>query len=579
MPMLRLQEKHIQVEQVKLALQNAPAGFGGSWLTALLVCVALAEQTSILPWFAAYTLVSLYGFYYVLWRRRPPREIAVNSDTWFLLGITFLGGSLWGILPWLAFDPDNIANSTLILGIIAGIVGAALAMMSPFVPCYIIFLLTAVFPLSLKLFLQDDFIFILLGMASVVYMMVMYYFAQYSQLATIAAINLRFQNADLLLQLQRESASAHAARDAAQMATESKSKFLAAASHDLRQPIHAMNLFLEALARSGLSAQQQEIIHNAKSASLATRDMLNALLDYSKIEAGVMQQLPIIFYLQPLLGQIENELAGLAHQKNIIYRSRETPLAVFADPALTAQILRNLISNAIRYTETGGILIGCRKRKHDVLVEVWDTGIGIPATQFKKIFDEFYQIDNPERDRQKGLGLGLSIVQGIAKTMGAPVTLASIPGRGSVFRLRLPLAQSVVIEDAKATELIADFKGRRVLVIDDDRMVLDAMRALLASWQCTVDTAESITDALRCANAHLPDLVISDYRLRAGTTGTDAIARLRQVSGINLPCITLTGDTAPERLREALAADATLLHKPISARELNAAMAKFLLRL
>lgn len=576
MPVLPVQEKHILTEQVKLALQNAPAGFGGSWFTALLVCVALAQQTGILLWFAAYTLVSIYGFYYILRRRRSPEETPVNRDAWFLLGITSLGGLLWGILPWLAFDPGSIANSTLILGVIAGIIGAALAMMSPFLPCYLTFLLTAAFPLALKLLLQDDFIFILLGMACVVYMVVMYYFAQYSQIATIAAINLRFQNADLLLQLQRESASAHAARDAAQMATTSKSKFLAAASHDLRQPIHAMSLFLEALAHSGLSAQQQEIIHNAKSASLATRDMLNALLDYSKVEAGVMQPSPIIFYLQPLLGQLENELAGLAHQKNIVYRSHETTLAVFVDPALTAQILRNLISNAIRYTETGGVLIGCRRRKHEVLVEIWDTGIGIPATQSEKIFDEFYQIDNPERDRQKGLGLGLAIVRGIAKTMGAPITLASIPGRGSVFRLRLPLAQSTVIEDAEAVELITDFKGWRALVIDDDRMVLDAMRALLVSWQCAVDTAETIPDALHCAGANLPDLVITDYRLRGGDTGADAIARLRQVSGINLPCITITGDIAPERLREALATDTVLLHKPVSIHKLNVAMATFL---
>lgn len=569
----RFQEQPILVEQLQLVLSNALIGFGGSWLTALVVSVTLSGQPGLLPWFAIYTLICICCTLYVL--RHPvvdPGQVERVSRV--VIVITSTGGMLWGALLWIAFKPDDIAGSALLLSTIIGICGAALSMMSPFLLCYLIFLVAVLAPLSIKLLQQNDPIYFAIWLASVIYAVAMYYFARFSHNAVLGAIKLRFENIQLLAQLQ-------AARDQALAANSAKSKLLAAASHDLRQPLHAMTLFLEALSRSGLSPPQQEIFTNAKLAANASRDLLNTLLDFSRIEAGVINMAPCTFYLQPLFNRLEKELGGEADHKNLIYRSRETPLAVYADPALSAQILRNLISNAIRYTEQGGVLIGCRNREQFAVVEVWDTGIGIPQAQTEEIFREFYQLGNPEQDRKKGLGLGLAIVKGLAKTMGVEVTVASKSGQGSVFRLSLPLAtdrSGAIIQGIAAEELIIGLNGERILVIDDDVMVLEGMRVLLASWHCAVDCAETIDAALALANMHPPDLVITDYRLREAHTGGEAIAVLRERISRTLPAIIITGDTAPERLREALTTDAVLLHKPVVASQLNAAMVRILMK-
>ena len=341
------------------------------------------------------------------------------------------------------------------------------------------------------------------------------------------------------------------------------------ASHDLRQPIHAQGLFLEVLARSKLSASQYDALANARATWQASAEMLDTLLDFSRIEAGVVEPQMQDFQLQPLLNRIENELAPQADAKGIVYRSRETHGAVRSDPALVALILRNLVSNAIRYTDSGGVLVACRRRGRELLLEVWDTGIGIAPTQQGEIFREFHQLGNAERDRRKGLGLGLAIAQGLARALGHSLSLVSVPGRGSVFRLALPIAQASVaggaLEAAAGHARVFDV---RVLVIDDDEAVRAGMQQLLTAWGCACDVADSIEDAQALARAHPPGLVISDYRLRELRTGAEAIAALRAEFGERLPALLITGDTAPQRLREARASGVPLLHKPVSPNEL-----------
>jgi two-component system, sensor histidine kinase len=252
---------------------------------------------------------------------------------------------------------------------------------------------------------------------------------------------------------------------------------------------------------------------------------------------------------------------------------------VHADPALVALILRNLVSNAIRYTERGGVLVGCRTRAEHTVIEVWDTGVGIEAAQHQAIFREFHQLGNAERDRRKGLGLGLAIAQGLARALGQELTLASVPGRGSVFRLSLPIARVGVVADAGNERRAApqrSFDHVRVLVIDDDETVRAGMRQLLQLWGCACDVADSIEEAQALARAHPPALAIVDYRMREQRTGAQAVASLRAEFGADLPCLLITGDTAPQRLREALATGVPLLHKPVLPGELHRAMSYLL---
>jgi signal transduction histidine kinase/ActR/RegA family two-component response regulator len=403
---------------------------------------------------------------------------------------------------------------------------------------------------------------------SIIYLFSLSLMARNSSREIGSAIRLRFDNVALLGQLQVKTEIAEAAQSEAEHANAAKSKFLAAASHDLRQPIHAQGLFLEVLSRTKLDDHQRNLVNSAHAASDASSELLNALLDFSRIEAGVIEPQLQPVHLQPILNKIENELAPQADAKEIFYRLRETHLAVQTDPLLLELILRNLVSNAIRYTWHGGILVACRKRGDQAVLEVWDTGIGIAPEHQQEVFREFHQLGNPERDRNKGLGLGLAVADGLSRAMAHDLSMVSIPERGSVFRLSLPLADEVPPDPKAMVQSKTRVFNARILIIDDDEIVREGMLHLLRDWGCECDAAESIEEALALAELNVPDVIISDYRLREQRTGVEAIAAVRALLGFTVPALLITGDTAPVRLREAKASGLPLLHKPVSASKL-----------
>ncbi|MFY9478092.1 MAG: hybrid sensor histidine kinase/response regulator [Aquabacterium sp.] len=516
-------------------------------------------------------------------RRGVPLERA-HRNTWWLIALNAVDGALWGALAWVTLSSSTLAGSILVVAVIGGIAGSSMSSLSPVFPAFVAFVVCLLTGLATKLWTLGDPAYDALGVAGVLYTASLLGQSRNSAQAARQAITLRFENIELIERLRQETANAQAQRRAAEQANVAKSRFLAAASHDLRQPIHAQGMFLEVLGSgtAPLDRPQAEALDNARATWQASAEMLDTLLDFSRIEAGVIEPQRRLFALQPLLHKIESELAPQADAKGLVYRTRETPAEVCADPALVALVLRNLVSNAIRYTEQGGVLLGCRHQGGQWVVEVWDTGIGIPASQHQAIFQEFHQLGNAERDRRKGLGLGLAIAQGLARAMGHTLSLASRPGRGSVFRLSLPQADAAQttppwddnLPTGPAHQTV--LAGRRVLVIDDDEAVRDGMRQTLASWGCQCDVAESIEQALDLAHAQAPDLVISDYRLRDQRTGAEAIDLLRTALGRALPSLLVTGDTAPERLREAIDSSVTLLHKPVSPALLHQRMAEAL---
>ena len=343
--------------------------------------------------------------------------------------------------------------------------------------------------------------------------------------------------------------------------------------------VHAQGLFLEVLGQTRMTPHQQDIIDSLRSATRATRDMLDSLLDFSRIEAGVIQPVRQNFSLQELLHAIENDLAPVADAKQLAYRSRDTRVMADSDPALVELILRNLVSNAIRYTDHGGVLVGCRQRGDKVVVEVCDTGIGIAPENQQDIFREFHQLGNPERDRRKGLGLGLAVVQGLTHTLGHRLTLSSRPGRGSVFRLELPLVKNLSPLDYHVTTeavFITPLRGHHALVIEDDESVLQAMVSLLRSWGMSCDAAEGLKEALRCANLQKPHVLVCDFRLHGHSNGTDVIATVRQDIQENTPALLITGDTSPERLQVATRSGIPVLHKPVAPDDLYKALSSLL---
>ncbi len=320
------------------------------------------------------------------------------------------------------------------------------------------------------------------------------------------------------------------------------------------------------------------MLKHAHAASGAAAEMLTTLLDYSRLEAGVVKVRPAAFAVQPLLTALEQEFGVQADTAGLVYRTRETSAAAFADRSLVGLVMHNFISNALRYTARGGVLIACRTRGKRLALEVWDTGAGIPVHQWEDIFKEFHQLGNPERDRRKGLGLGLAIVQRLAREMKTSVELRSHPGRGSVFRLWLDRWQGALEDDASPAPSARSLAGLKVLAIDDDEAVRLGMQSLLQSWGCQCLTAESSADALEALEDVTPDIIITDFRLRHEETGKQVLQALRTYLGTPVPAIIMTGDTSPQRLRDAQSTSALLLHKPVSTGQLRDAIVQLITR-
>ena len=570
--LLRLDEDRILVEQLRLLLRNAKSALIPTFILSSVLVWALTNSSTAAAlkiWFdclmasklnaalqAHRTLASDVAF------ERPQRLV------WIQIFLNLADGCIWGALPWVTLSNSTMAGSILVISTMAAIVGSTMSRLSPVLPVFWAFAATMLCMVTAKVWLLGDPAYGALGVTSIIYLFSLSLMARNSSREIGSAIKLRFDNVALLEQLQVKTEIAEAAQSEAEHANAAKSKFLAAASHDLRQPIHAQGLFLEVLSRTRLDEQQRNLVNSAHAASDASSELLNALLDFSRIEAGVIEPQLQPVRLQPILNKVENELAPQADAKEIFYRLRETRLAVHTDPLLLELILRNLVSNAIRYTWHGGILVACRQRGDQAVLEVWDTGIGIAPEHQQDVFREFHQLGNPERDRNKGLGLGLAIADGLARTMKHDLAMVSIPGRGSVFRLTLPLAAVPLPAPNAMVQSKTRVLTAKVLVIDDDEIVRAGMLHLLRDWGCECDAAESIEEALALAELNVPDVIISDYRLREQRTGVEAISAVRALLGFSVPALLITGDTAPVRLREAKASGLPLLHKPVSASKL-----------
>jgi len=372
----------------------------------------------------------------------------------------------------------------------------------------------------------------------------------------------------------REATAGLAAKmDMAERANHAKSRFFAAASHDLRQPLHALSLFVAALKARDQQPEAQNLIDSIE-ASTATMEMLfSALLDISRLDAGIIEARPVHFSLRTLLLDLDKQFGALAAEKRLRLRFRPCDITLYSDPMLIERILVNLISNAIRYTDDGGVLVACRRRGRMLRLSVIDTGRGISPDQQESVFQEFVQLHNPARDRSKGLGLGLAIVSRLGRLLGHRVELRSRPGHGSVFSIDVPLGDAELI-DPPAPESPAGVipDDALVLLVDDESAILRGMAELFDNWHIDLVTAHSADEAAQWLDSigRLPDVIVSDYRLPDDTDGIEVITRLRQKFGHDIPAILVTGDTAPDTILRITQAGFPLLHKPLRPAKLRA---------
>ncbi|HJQ59893.1 MAG TPA: hybrid sensor histidine kinase/response regulator [Vineibacter sp.] len=485
-----------------------------------------------------------------------------------------VGGSLWGIACVLFYVPDRIEYQLFLVTMLLGAVVSGLVTLAVYPPAYLIFVTPFVVAAIVRYGMENDPLHWGIALAATAVLFLFSNFARYIRNSFVESLRLRME----LAARNRELAERNREAERANLA---KSRFLAAASHDLRQPLHALNLFVGQLRGDGDPAERGRLVARIDAAVADMNELFNALLDISKLDAGVQTPTIADFAVAQLLRRIETSFAVVAREKGLRLRVVSCDALVRSDAILLERILLNLVSNAVRYTSRGGVVVGCRRRDHVLRIEVWDSGVGIPEARQRDIFGEFVQLASPEGDRRAGLGLGLSIVDRLCRLLDHRLQLTSRPGEGSRFSVTVPLtterprAQSA----ADPPPAIADpVRGKLVVVIDDDALVLEGMRGLLQGWGCRVVTADTGNAAL-AALAHgkvRPDLVISDYHLAAGQTGSEALDQLRSALQTPIPALLISGDTSPERLQQARAGGLLLLHKPVNPMALRAVVNRLL---
>jgi signal transduction histidine kinase/CheY-like chemotaxis protein len=364
-----------------------------------------------------------------------------------------------------------------------------------------------------------------------------------------------------------------------QAANLSKSRFLAAASHDLRQPLHALNLFAAQLRSEKDPAERDRLAVRIDTAVANMNELFNALLDISKLDAGALQANVLEFPISRVLNRMAATFTQVALDKGLHLRVVSSSVWVRSDPILLEQILLNLVSNAVRYTPAGGIVVGCRRAGDALRIDVCDSGVGIAPDQQRSIFSEFYQVATPEKHSKAGLGLGLAIVERLCAVLEHPIGLASKLGKGSRFSISVPAVPAPITTAAVAAPVAAvpdRLRGKLILVVDDDALALEGTGGLLRSWGCRVVTAQSDREALTRLDGRAPDLIISDFHLQDGRTGVDAISDLREAVGASIPAFLISGDISQQRLRETHASTHHLLHKPVNPMALRAIMSRLL---
>ncbi len=561
----------VNAEQIRALYSQLPKSTAGMIAGGLVVIGAMWDQVShpaLLAWFAAMLLNQIWRlFLFARYRRNPPApEEARRWGGYWVIGAG-ISGIIWGSAGIFMFVPDAPGYQAFLIIALFAVTTGAVTLIAVHAPSFHAFVLPTILPVIVRVALEGDAIHFYTAAACALVLITLLAFGRNLNKLLTESLHNRFENVDLITQLTAQKQVAEQARHVAEAATRARTQIFAAASHDLRQPLHAMGLFAAALSEK---IRDPEILDgvNSINASVHTLESLfNELLDISKIDAGAIKPEPRDFALKPVLDRLRNEFSTEASEKGLRLSLRAGDCNVWSDPVLLERILRNLVSNAIRNTEIGEIALVCHEHDGKLLLEVQDTGIGIPAEHQARIFDEFYQISIPGRTSAKGLGLGLSIVKRLCDLLGYPVRFSSRVGGGSVFSVEVPLAtiSGAPPPSPAVPRPAGDLTGKLIVVIDDEPAIIQGMKILLGGWGATVitsDTGEDVVAAVHAAGK-LPDLIVADYRLGTGPDGIEMVQRIRQDLDPAIPAILVTGTMVPDLVESARNARLEFLLKPV----------------
>jgi signal transduction histidine kinase len=488
------------------------------------------------------------------------------------LALLFVTSATWGAGPSV-FILGNSSADTLLTATLLAVAGLSAPLAAASRPAIYLSLLPALLPLLLVLTfgpllgeLDITANLVLLASLAAAFLLVLLRLTlkQNDSLALLFAV--RFNNEDLVKQLRSQI-------EVAARANEEKTRFVASAAHDLRQPLHALGMFCATLEQRLQNTSERPLVRNMMNAIEALEGSFGAMLDISRLDSGLVQAAPQTFPIRDVFRRLYQQFGGDAEARNLSLRFRATRRIVRSDPLLLERVLANLVQNALRYTRQGGVLVAARRHRGGVALEVWDTGAGIPPDKREMIFREFYQIDNPERDRERGLGMGLAIVRRLSNLLDHPLDLRSTAGRGSVFRVIVPAGDASAVDVPVTREDTVPprkLSALTVLLIDDERAIRDATRELLRPQQVDVLTAGTIDEAVELATqaADRIDLILSDWRLRGQENGVDAVRAVRAVTSESIPAMLITGDTSTELVKFAHESGLVILQKPLQPRVL-----------
>lgn len=533
---------------------------------------------------------------------RYPSQAAYHRDPEAAERSTFWGrrhwqemvffSCVWGALPWMMMPADNLSMTSMIVLIIVGLCSTGLPAVAARWPSVLAFVLPMNVGLISALLWHGGNTHLVLAFFVAVYLLATFQIAHALNKMLTESLLARFEKEALAEQIAEQMAET-------QRLSDEKTRFFASASHDLRQPLHAIALFGAVLERELQDHTAGQHANRLMDAVHVMGTSLETMLDMSRLDAGVVQPEVTSIALKPMLQALNQMFAARAEEKGLELRMRTTVLMVQTDPQLLQRLLANLVENAIKYTEQGGVLVLARARRDQVWIDVVDTGRGIAPENREKIFEAFYQIDNPGRDRSQGLGMGLSIVRRLSHLLHHPLQMTSRSGIGTRFRLALPLAygQSTASPESERTKTAIDMSGPRphasslqvptlvlptpVLLLDDEADIGDAMAALLTSYgvrlEVVTDEAAAVQAFSHAVQENRPfAALICDYRLAKGVDGLEVAHRLRAEFNPDLPFLLVTGETSPERLQRVRDARVTVLFKPVVAQTLLQTLASLI---
>lgn len=525
-----------------------------------------------LVWLGLFCIAVLFSY---VQRRRletqgPPPDHALPAILRGRIRDLFLLGAMWGLAPWMLGAHQGTTQLILMTVFIMGAVSLGSAIVSTHRQTIAAFSLPAGIGIVSACAWHSGLVgWVLAGCMALYLVMTFRWTSQQADLLE-QSLTVRFEKEDLARRLAQQV-------DLVESANREKSRFLASASHDLRQPLHAISLFTSVLERARLDADSAQTVSRLGHSVRLLNQSLDTMLDISRLDAGAVQPRLQALRVHELFMSMNHTFSGSAQARGLQIRFRAPgDLTVLSDAQLLTRLLGNLIDNAIKYTHTGGVLVAARPGPGRVCFDVVDTGIGIAAEHHRQVFDEFFQLANPQRDRTAGLGIGLSIVKRLSRLLDHPVELSSTPSRGTRFRVWVDRVDPDQIHGVEAAPdpaaLAVSIPLRHVLVIDDEPVSREAMAALLSSFGCTVYPASDLQQARALLQQHPIEAVVSDFRLPGDRNGLDFLLGLRKTAP-HLRTLLVTGETAPQRIADIKASGIAFLHKPVRAQQLLGALA------